>query len=449
MVELPTPLRLLRTGPLKGTIVAPGSKSHTNRALVAAALADGDSRLTRPLVADDTARMIAGLQALGTGIVIEDDAFVVTGTGGRLVQAGGAGPGGPGPGGAGAGGAGVMVDAGDSGTTLRFLTALATLARCPVTLTGSEALLARPIGPLVSAMRQMGCTLDDRAGLPPVTVTPGPPRAGRVEVDAATSSQYTSAVLLVSPYAGGEVEVATSQLGAGGYVDMTVELMRRWGAGVEHRADTIAVAGGRHYRGRAEEVAGDASAAAHLFAMAVATEGEVTVTNLRAASSQPDMGILDILTSMGVDWHREGADAVTVTGPPRLHPVDLDLARTPDLLPVVAVLASLAVGRSVLSGLGVSRHHETDRVKAVATELARVGIVTEVGGEDGGSLVIHGGAPQGMATIQTYGDHRIAMAFAALGARLPYITIVGAGCVAKTYPLFWDDVKTLGLSWRD
>lgn len=450
MPELPSPLRLQPAGPLGGTLAAPGSKSHTNRALVVAALADGDSRLLRPLLAQDTARMIGGLRGLGVDIVTEAGAIAVRGTGGLLGLTPAGQPGGQ-PGGQGGAGdqgeLGLVIDAGDSGTTLRFLTALATLAGRSVTLTGSEGLRARPIGPLVSTLRQMGCKLGDQAGLPPVTVSPGSPRGGRVGVDAATSSQYASAVLLVSPYADGDVEVLASRLGAAGYVDMTVSLMQRWGASVRRSGDAFVVGAGHHYQGQVEHIAGDASAAAHLFALAVASEGSLTVTNLAAATDQPDIAILEVLTSMGVAWRWEGPDAVVVHGPSRLRPVAVDLAKTPDLLPVLAVLASLAPGRSVLSGLGVTRYHETDRVTAVATELARLGVGTELGGPERDALVIHGGAPHGEGVIRTYGDHRMAMAFAALGARLTDISIEDPGCVAKTYPEFWEDARALGLRW--
>ncbi|MGH9069683.1 MAG: 3-phosphoshikimate 1-carboxyvinyltransferase [Acidimicrobiales bacterium] len=477
---LPPTLALNRSGPLSGTVAAPGSKSHTNRALVIAALAEGESRLIGPLVAHDTDAMVTGLRAMGVRIALDGDDYVVTGTGGELGVAGGP---------------DVVIHAGDSGTTLRFLTAVATLGRSVVTITGSDALMARPIGPLVSALRELGCDVEATDGRGPVTVRPGRPRAARIEVDAATSSQYVSALALVSPYAtvgssgrpdsggpasggpasggpasggpasggpasggpasggpasggpdsGGAVELVPTGLGASGYVDLTTGLMRRWGVGVDTAAGVITVSAGQRYRARTERIAGDASSAAHLFALAVATGGEVSVTNLGLARSQPDMGILGVLSAMGVSWHWEGDDTVVVTGPESLQPVEVDLAPMPDLLPVVAALASLAFGVSRLSGLGVARHHETDRVAAVAAELARLGIATETTDD---SLVVKGGGPQGMVTICTYGDHRMAMAFAALGARLPFIVIQDPACVAKTFPGFWAVTQSLGLSWR-
>lgn len=455
-------LELLATGPVHGRVAAPGSKSHTNRALVAAALAVGESCLRRPLLADDVAAMVGGLRAMGAqvaggaGIPARggakpaageeegsagvgrlaagsedsaggDEALAVVGTGGHL-------PDGE-----------VEVDAGLSGTTLRFLTAVATLSPGVVTLTGEAPLRARPVGPLTDALQSLGCAVRAQGGRPPVVVAAGRPHGGRVVVDASTSSQFVTSLLLVGPYAEGDLEVVPTGLGARGYVDLTVALMRRWGAGVREEGEdgALVVEGGRPYRARREDIAGDASAAGHLFALAVATGGEVRVANLGGASTQPDLGLLEILAELGAQWRWDGPDAVVVSGPERLRPIEADLRRLPDQLPTLAVLAALAGGRSVLTGLSVARHHETDRVAAVAAELAKVGVDTEAG-ED--TLVVHGGRPGGgPALIHTHHDHRMAMAFAALGARCGGIAIADPGCVSKTYPGFWDDARRLGL----
>ncbi len=431
--DLPASLVLQRGGPLHGTIAAPGSKSHTNRALALAGLAAGQSHLVAPLVAQDTERMIQGLRALGVQINTTGTGWVVEGSDGQLgsgaVEISGD----------------VVIDAGDSGTTMRMLTALATLSAGPVRITGSEGLVARPIGPLVDALRQLGCNVDAAEGRPPVTVRPDRPKGGRAEVDARQSSQFVSSLCLVSPYAREDVTLVPSGLGAYGYVEMTLEMMRRWGADARTGDQVISIMAGQGYQGRVEHIAGDASAAAHLFAMAVATRGEVTVTNLAHAGAQPDMAILTILSALGVSWRWESDDAIVVAGPEELTPIEVDLSPSPDLLPVVAVLASLAFGRSALTGLGVTRHHETDRVAAVAMELARVGISTEVTPD---SMIVNGGGPQGMVTIDSHGDHRIAMAFAALGARLPFIIIQDPSCVSKTYPGFWEAAQSLGLGWK-
>lgn len=449
-------LEIRAAGPLHGRVDAPGSKSYTNRALVAAALAAGESHLRRALRADDVDRMVAGLQALGASVA---GAGAVPGGGsqpaggGSQPAAGGEDP--PAGGGelrvAGTGGelrgGEVEVDAGLSGTTLRFLTAVATLSPGVVTVTGEAPLRARPVGPLVAALQSLGSVVRAPGGRPPVAVAAGRPHGGRVVVDATTSSQFVTSLLLVGPYAEGDIEIVPAGLGAAGYVDLTVALMRGWGAKVGEGGQdgALVVEAGRPYRARRDDIPGDASAAGHLFALAVATGGEVRVGNLGGAGTQPDFALLELLGGLGAGWRWDGPDAVVVTGPERLRPIEADLTRLPDQLPTLAVLAALAGGRSVLAGLGVTRHHESDRVAAVAAELAKVGVATEVG-ED--TLVVHGGRPlEGPALISTHHDHRMAMAFAALGARGGGIAIEDPGCVAKTYPEFWDQAGRLGLEW--
>ncbi len=410
-------------GPLSGTVRAPGSKSHANRALVVAALAAGPSQLAGLPGSDDVGRMAAGVEALGATVTRQGSTWAVGGTGGSLT------------------GKDVEVDAGLSGTTLRFLCAVATLSPGTVTLTGRPSLLRRPMLPLARALSHLGCSVslcDSGA----VVVGPGRPRGGAVTVDCSTSSQFASAVLLVAPYAQGDLLVRPTGLGAAGYLGMTASLMRRWGAEVAPGEEGLLVRAGAPYGGRREAIPGDASSAAHLFALAAATGGEVRVTNLGGSADQPDLGSLPLLARMGAVAAWEGGDAVTVRGPERLDPLEADLGATPDLLPAMAALASLARGRSTLTGLAVARHHETDRVAAVCAELAKLGVPAWARGD---GLTIDGGTPRGPASICTYGDHRMAMAFAALGARVPGITIEEPGCVAKTYPSFWEDAASLGL----
>lgn len=410
-------------GPISGRRDAPGSKSHTNRALIVAGLAAGPSRLERPLVADDVEHMIAGLSALGVRITPDGLDVEVAGSAGDLSDSE------------------VVIDAGLSGTTMRFLTAVATLTRGQVTLTGEPPLLARPLRPLVDALDALGCQVVTSDGHAPVVVRPGRPRGGPVRVDATQSSQFASAVLLIAPFAERDVHLTAPGLGAAGYVRMTVELMSRFGADATWHDDVIAVCGGTGYEGRTERIDGDASAAAHLFAVAAATGGELTVGNIGGAEGQPDWGFLDVLGQMGAEWWvGDDRDAVTVRAPERLAPIDVDLATMPDQLPSAAVLAALADGRSILTGLGVTRGHETDRIAAVAAELSKLGIATETGPD---WIAIDGGRPQGPALIATHDDHRMAMAFAVLGLGTEGIVIEGAESVAKTFPDFFETLDLL------
>lgn len=412
-------------GPVSGTVTAPASKSVTNRLLVLAALAEGESELARPLVSDDTIAMATGLTTLRCPVSLTPSVATVSGRDGAV---------GPPHG---------VVDAGLSGTTLRFLAAVSLLSPSPVTLDGDGPLRGRPLGGLLVALERAGARVRSDGGHAPVEIAAGALKGGRIVVDAAGSSQFATALLLVAPYARGDVELVAENLGAGGYVELTVEAMRRFGAVVEHdpSSETWQVSCAHRYRARDEEVEFDASAADHLFSLALVTGGEVTVSNVRP-TLQPDAALLDVFAAMGATvTPREGGGA-TVRGPDRLRPVSVDLSPMPDQIATVAVLAALAEGTSRLDGLAVVRGHETDRLAAVATELGRLGVEVAI---EGDSLVVSGGRALSPGEVETYHDHRMAMAFGVLGARVPGLSIRAPGCVAKTYPSFWSDLSALGV----
>jgi 3-phosphoshikimate 1-carboxyvinyltransferase len=442
---LPAALELVPAGPVSLRLAAPASKSVTNRALLCAALAEGTSRLHGAAGSDDAQAMATALAQLGAGIDPGGPGptvWTVPGTGGRLAS-----PARP-------------LDARLSGTTMRFLAAAATLTPAGATVTGAAPLLRRPVGPLVAALAALGAGIADAGdGFPPVTASGGGLAGGAATVDAAVSSQFASAVLLVAPYARHPVELTAERLGAAAYVDLTAAVMGRFGAEVgpsdpagprpgagHRRAAAWRVEAGRPYRATDLEVGYDASAAAHLFALAAATGGTVTVTNADPATLQPDAALPALLEAMGAGVTRDGA-CLTVRGPATLGPVDADLAAMPDQVTTVAALAALAAGPSRLRGVGVARGHETDRLAALAAELGRLGVAVE---ELADGLVVHGPGPGrlGPARLATHGDHRMAMALAAVAARVPGVVLEDPGCVAKTYPGFWDDLAAGGLSWR-
>ena len=427
---LPAALELLPAGPVAMGLAAPASKSVTNRALLCAALAEGTSHLHGAAGSDDAQAMATALAALGAGVDLAGPAgWTVAGTGGRLASPARA------------------LDARLSGTTMRFLAAAATLTPAGATVTGAAPLLRRPVGPLVAALRALGAVVGDRGGLPPVTAAGGGLAGGAATVDAAGSSQFASAVLLVAPYARRPVTLAAERLGAAAYVELTAALMRGFGAGVEPAGPCAwRVEAGRPYRATDLRVEYDASAAAHLFALAAATGGQVTVTNATPGTLQPDAALPALLETMGATLARDG-DRLTVRGPGTLDPVDADLAAMPDQVTTVAALAALATGPSRIRGVAVARGHETDRLAALAAELGKLGVaVAEL--PDG--LVVTGPGPDRLrpARLATWGDHRMAMALAAVAARVPGVVIEDPGCVAKTYPGFWRDLAAAGLAWR-
>jgi len=427
--RLPAALELLPDGPVMARLAAPASKSVTNRALVCAALADGGSRLAGQLGGDDAQAMAAALGELGAPVLDGPAAWTVHGGGGRPRS-----PRRP-------------LDARLSGTTMRFLAAVATLAPAGATVGGHPPLLRRPVGPLVTALRALGAELTDRDGYPPVTAAGGGLDGGEVRVDASASSQFASAVLLVAPYARRAVRLRADGLGAPAYVELTAALMGDFGAAVDREDAAVwRVEAGHPYRARDLEVEYDASAAAHLFALAAATGGSVTVSNARNGTLQPDAGVPDLLAGMGATLARDGT-ALTVSGPATLGPVDADLAAMPDQVTTVAALAALARGTSRIRGVAVARGHETDRLAALAAELGKLGVAVE---ELPDGLVVHGRGAEGLrpARLSTHGDHRMAMALAAVAARVPGLVLDDPGCVTKTYPGFWRDLAAAGLRWR-
>ena len=414
-------------GPIVGSVRAPASKSLTNRAILLAALAQGTSTIQRPLLSLDTEAMIRVVDALGALVTWSPDQLVIEGTGGRVCAIY------------------TEADAGLSGTSLRFGLAAAALGNEAITLTGEPPLLRRPIGALTEALRQLGAAAVDNGGFAPVTVR-GPLAGGEVTVDVSGSSQFLSAILMAAPYAQRDVTVTAVGSSAESYIAMTADQMRRWGVDVTSPAAGVwQVAAGAGYTARDEAVEYDASAAAHLYALAAATGGVVTVTNAVSSTSQPDAGIVDVLTAMGCQVD-EVDGAVSVHGPQRLLPIDVDLASMPDQLPTVAVLATLAEGTSSITGAAVTRGHETDRIAAVATELAKLGVDVQ---ERPDGLLIRGGTASGPARLKTYDDHRLAMAFAALSLRVAGVVIDDPGCVAKTYPAFWNDLAGAGAVLRE
>ncbi len=428
-------LEIVPSGPLTGDLAAPPSKSVTNRLLVVASLAAGRSRLEGVLDSDDTAAMVTGLRSFGVRIEESRSAepaapaarriLSIEGTDGQLAAPA------------------AVVDARLSGTTLRFLAALSLLAGGTTTLDGCPPLRKRPTAALIEALASLGAGVVSDGGFPPISVSSSGLQGGYLEVDAAASSQFVTALLLVAPYASSDSEIEVVNLGASGYVDLTVDVMRRFGARVVQIGARYQVSAAHRYVARDVVVEYDASSAAHLFALAMATGGSVRVTNARRHTLQPDARILDLFCEMGGQVTRAG-DQLLLAGPQLPLPIEADLAAMPDQLATVAVLAALAEGRSALRGLAVARGHETDRVAAVSAELRRLGAGV-CSGEDwlevvGGGL--HGGL------VETYDDHRMAMAFTALAARVPGIRLRSPGCVAKTYPGFFEDAAMLGLGLR-
>ncbi|MCL6621454.1 MAG: 3-phosphoshikimate 1-carboxyvinyltransferase [Syntrophobacterales bacterium] len=408
---------------VEAVVSLPGSKSLTHRALIASALAAGESLVTNALVAEDTRLTAQALRKLGAALDWEDTTVRIRGTGGRLKPVA------------------EPLHFGNSGTSHRFFTALVSLGEGEYCLTGTPRLCQRPVGELLAALKLLGVKAVSQRGdgCPPVLVTGGL-TGGHTRLSGQVSSQYLSALLLIGPLAplGVEVEI-TGELVSRPYVDLTLEVMAAFGISFFRRGYRyFQVPGGQTYQPREYAVEGDASSAAYFWAAAAVTGGRVTVANLSVDSTQGDIDFLSVLARMGC--HIESSPAgLTVAGGP-LHGITVDMSAMPDQVPTLAVVAAFAQGETVMTGVGHLRHKESDRLAAVATELRKMGGEVE---ETGDGLLIRGGRPLTGAVIHTYDDHRIAMSFAVAGLSVPGVVIEDPGCVAKSFPEFWRYWETL------
>ena len=422
----PAELAVRPRGPLDATVRVPGSKSLTNRAAPIAALAHGASTLGGCLASDDTDAMREALRALGVAIEVAGDTWRIEGRAGVLHA-----PQAP-------------IDARASGTTARFLTAVALLADGPVVIDGSERMRERPIDDLTDALRALGADVVvlGRNGCPPVRVQGGLP-GGRAPIDARRSSQFVSAVLLAAPYA--KDDVTLDPVGgfvvSAPYVDLTLATMQAFGADAAWMpGGSLRIAAGRHYRGREYAIEGDASAAAYPFCAAAIAGGRVRVRGVPAGSLQADLALLDVLERMGCTVTRE-ADAITVARAPAatLAGIEVDMNALPDAVLALAVVALFASGPTRIENVANLRIKETDRLAALERELAKLGARAEAGPD---WLAIEPGPLRG-AAIDTYDDHRMAMAFALAGLRVPGVVIRDPGCVAKTWPDYFAMLEAL------
>lgn len=414
------------SGPLQATIRPPGSKSLTNRALVCAALAEGTSTLRGVLDSEDTRVMIDALGKLGIGVENELAArrLTVSGCAGRIAAHS------------------AELYVANSGTTVRFLTALVALGQGTFRLDGTPRMRQRPIQDLLDALAQ--CGIDARSasgtGCPPVEVHARGLAGGDVRMRGDVSSQFLSGLLLAAPYAREPVNIAISgQLVSQPYVLMTLSVMESFGVSVpQGDLSEFHIAAPRCYRGRDFEIEPDASAASYFWAAAAIAGGRVSVSGLGRGSLQGDVAFCNCLEMMGcrVEYH---ADETVVIGGP-LRGIDVDMNAISDTVQTLAPVALFAQGPTNIRGVAHIRHKETDRIAAVATELRKFGAVVE---ERADGLRITPPAKLHGATIDTYDDHRMAMSMALVGLRVPGVVINDPLCTNKTYPEYFADLASL------
>jgi 3-phosphoshikimate 1-carboxyvinyltransferase len=413
-------------GPVNGSIRPPGSKSITNRALICAALADGASTLTGALESEDTQVMIAALQQLGIAVDVSDRGRTlrVAGCGGKIPAKS------------------AELFIANSGTSMRFLTAMATIGQGVYKLDGIARMRERPIGDLVASLRQLGVQIEALGAndCPPVAVTASGLLGGEASIRGDVSSQFLSGLLMAAPYAQRPITLKVSgTLVSIPYVDMTIKVMESFGATATATKDyaQIAVANTNRYSGLDYAIEPDASAASYFFALAAITGGRITVENLSRASLQGDVEFCDCLAQMGASVEY-GPDSITVQGG-KLHGIDVDMNGISDTVQTLSVVALFANGPTRMRNVAHIRHKETDRIGATACELRKLGAAVD---ETEEGLTVHPGMLRG-AAIDTYNDHRMAMSFALAGLRTPGVVIRNPGCTSKTYPEFFEDLARL------
>jgi len=411
--------------PLSATVSVPGSKSITNRALVLAALASQheECELTGALQSEDTEVMVSCLKRLGFRVETDwPTVRVAKNPSGRIIPTESA-----------------DLFVANSGTTVRFLTAMLALGNGVYRLDGVPRMRERPIQDLLDALTQIGvqASSDNGTGCPPITLKSSGFQADQVHVRANVSSQFLSALLMAAPHAGHALTIRVDgPIVSEPYIEMTTSMMMSWGSIVSRSEPNeygVHPIGERLFES-SFAIEPDASAASYFFAAAAILGGRVTVQNLSLNSLQGDVHFVDVLQRMGC--RVETCDAgITVHGGP-LHGIDIDMNAISDTVMTLGAVACFAEGPTRIRNVAHIRHKETDRISALATELRRLGAEVEEL-EDGLKITprpLHG------AAVETYNDHRMAMSLALIGLKVPGVIIKNPGCVAKTYPGFWQDL---------
>ncbi|MBN8582685.1 MAG: 3-phosphoshikimate 1-carboxyvinyltransferase [Anaerolineae bacterium] len=417
---------------LNATVRVPGSKSLTNRALLIASLANGTTYLTNTLFSDDSRYFAKALQTLGFDLQLDEahHSMTVTGLGGKIPAKK------------------AELFIGNAGTAARFLSAFLTLGNGEYILDGEPRMRERPIGDLVEALAQLGCDIQPLQKVeggkqicPPVKIIASGLKGGKTKIAGDISSQFLSALLMTAPYAQAPIEVElTTDLNSKPYVDMTIAIMKDFGVEIQ-RDDysRFTIHPSSFFPLSSYAIESDASAASYFFAAPSICGGTVKVENISRKSVQGDIAFLDVLKQMGCEVE-ETNNSITVHGPSSIVGIDVDMRDIPDTAQTLAAVAPFASSPTRIRGIASARVKETDRVHATCVELDRLGVRVEEH-EDG--MTIYPVEKMRSASIQTYNDHRMAMAFSLIGLRFDGVTIENPSCVSKTFPNYFEVLETL------
>jgi 3-phosphoshikimate 1-carboxyvinyltransferase len=423
--------------PIHSTVRVPGSKSLTNRALLISSLANGKTRLTNALFSDDSSYFARALQALGFEVELDEHnrEMTVTGLGGKIPATK------------------AELFIGNAGTAARFLSAFLTLGSGEFILDGDARMRERPIGDLVNSLTQLGANIMPVSPLsprervrvreisPPIKIIASGLSGGKTKVAGNISSQFLSALLMIAPYAKSPIEIELStDLNSKPYVDMTISIMKDFGVEIErHGYKSFFIQSASYLPLTNYQIESDASAASYFFAVPAICGGTVRVENISRQTKQGDIRFLYILQQMGCEV-KDGENYIEIISKPDLRGVDVDMSDIPDTAQTLAAIAPFASSPTRIRGIASARLKESDRIHATCTELRRLGVSVEEH-EDG--MTIYRCEIFNSATIQTYNDHRMAMAFSLIGLRVDGVTIENPSCVSKTFPDFFEVLEVL------
>jgi 3-phosphoshikimate 1-carboxyvinyltransferase len=417
-------------GRIEAKICAPGSKSYTQRAIIIASLAEGESRLSNILVSEDTTYLMEALSNLGASIRKTENSgaeeLLIKGTAGRVAKSSSA------------------LHLGNNGTAMRFLTTLTALGEGRYYLSGEPRLCERPVSALIEALQTLGVDAksEHSNGCPPIIIHANGLEGGKVRLKDIESSQFVSSLLIAAPYARKDLElILEGNTVSAPYIEMTVEVMKRFGAEVVSESGLrYFVRNGKKYKGTYYQIEGDFSSASYFFLAAALCGGRIRVSNLNAYSKQGDRGVLDILVNLGCSILQGDNWMELQGGILRSGDLVIDMGNMPDMVPTVSVMAAFRKGRTRITNAAHLRIKESNRLEAMIHELHKIGASAE---ETPDGLIVDGGCELHGAEIETYNDHRIAMSFAVAGLVVPGMKIRNKECVSKSFPRFWEELDNI------
>ena len=405
----------------------PPSKSHTNRALVLAALTDGISVIENYAICEDTIYLIRSLRKLGVKIIQNENELIVLGKGGNFNKKK------------------VTLFCGNAGTTFRFLTALSIFNNGEVTLTGSKRMLERPIGELVDALNQLNVKIESNNGYPPVKVYGGSFNPKPIKVNAKKSSQFLSALLLIMPVLGKDFSIELEdELPSLPYVKMTMQTLKDFGVKVQHSEfKKFFISENLKLKPAKIIIESDASSATYFLGSAAVLRKSIIINGLRKNTTQADIKFVKVLQRMGCDvkWDK---NSIKLKGK-KLRGISVDMNEAPDSVPALAVVSLFAEGKTLIKNIENLRYKESDRIQALANELSKLGARIKTGKD---FIEINPIKNYKSALIETYNDHRIAMSFAIAQLIIPEIKIKNPQCVKKSFPDFWQEFNKMRVSYK-